>query len=139
MMPRAIQRRHLMLQQTPIAPVAETPREPSDQIETAVERAQQQRPRVRRHRPAAEIRDHTLAFKPFKLEQRRRTLCLHRASRTSEISRFPKTTFSDSSARCIIPFEISGLVFIDETGAKTNMARLRGRSLKGQRLHAAIP
>ena len=30
------------------------------------------------------------------------------------------------------------LVFIDETGAKTNMARLRGRSLKGQRLHAAI-
>ncbi len=31
------------------------------------------------------------------------------------------------------------LVFIDETGAKTNMARLRGRSLNGQRLHAAIP
>jgi len=31
------------------------------------------------------------------------------------------------------------LVFIDETGAKTNMARLRGRSLKGRRLHAAIP
>ncbi len=31
------------------------------------------------------------------------------------------------------------LVFIDETGAKTNLARLRGRSLKGQRLHAAIP
>ncbi len=31
------------------------------------------------------------------------------------------------------------LVFIDETGAKTNMARLRGRSLKGQRLKAAIP
>ena len=31
------------------------------------------------------------------------------------------------------------LVFVDETGAKTNMARLRGRSLKGQRLHAAIP
>ena len=31
------------------------------------------------------------------------------------------------------------LVCIDETGAKTNMARLRGRSLKGQRLHAAIP
>lgn len=31
------------------------------------------------------------------------------------------------------------LVFIDETGAKTNMARLRGRSLLGQRLNAAIP
>ncbi len=31
------------------------------------------------------------------------------------------------------------LVFIDETGAKTNMARLRGRSQHGQRLHAAVP
>ncbi len=31
------------------------------------------------------------------------------------------------------------LVFIDETGAKTNMARLRGRSLKGSRLKAALP
>ena len=31
------------------------------------------------------------------------------------------------------------LVFIDETGAKTNMARLRGRAPKGQRLPAAIP
>ncbi len=31
------------------------------------------------------------------------------------------------------------LVFIDETGAKTNMARLRGRSLKGSRLGATLP
>ena len=31
------------------------------------------------------------------------------------------------------------LVFVDETGAKTNMARPRGRSLKGQRLKAAVP
>jgi transposase len=31
------------------------------------------------------------------------------------------------------------LVFIDETGAKTNMARLRGRSLKGKRLLSATP
>ena len=31
------------------------------------------------------------------------------------------------------------LVFVDETGARTNLARLRGRSLSGQRLHAAIP
>ncbi len=31
------------------------------------------------------------------------------------------------------------LVFVDETGAKTNLARLRGRSLHGQRLHAAVP
>ena len=30
------------------------------------------------------------------------------------------------------------LVFVDETGAKTNMARLRGRSLKGQRPRASI-
>jgi len=31
------------------------------------------------------------------------------------------------------------LVFIDETSAERNIARLRGRSLKGHRLHAAIP
>ena len=30
-------------------------------------------------------------------------------------------------------------MFIDETGAKTNMARLRGRSPRGQRLPAAVP
>lgn len=31
------------------------------------------------------------------------------------------------------------LVFIDETGAATNMARLRGRAPKGERLRAGIP
>ena len=31
------------------------------------------------------------------------------------------------------------LVFVDETGAKTSMARLRGRSLEGTRLKASIP
>jgi transposase len=31
------------------------------------------------------------------------------------------------------------LVFIDETWASTNMARLRGRALKGQRLRSGIP
>jgi len=31
------------------------------------------------------------------------------------------------------------LVFIDESGAKTNMTRLRGRALKGQRLFSGAP
>ena len=31
------------------------------------------------------------------------------------------------------------LVFIDETGASTKMARLRGRSKRGQRCRAAVP
>ncbi|MBV8523809.1 MAG: transposase, partial [Acetobacteraceae bacterium] len=31
------------------------------------------------------------------------------------------------------------LVFIDETGAKTNMTRLRGRCLKKKRLVAKVP
>jgi transposase len=31
------------------------------------------------------------------------------------------------------------LVFVDETGAKTNMARLRGRAPMGERCRAAIP
>jgi hypothetical protein len=33
----------------------------------------------------------------------------------------------------------SKLIFIDETGAATNMARLRGRAQKGERLRAGIP
>jgi transposase len=33
----------------------------------------------------------------------------------------------------------SRLVFIDETGAKTNMARSRGRAMRGERLVAAVP
>jgi len=31
------------------------------------------------------------------------------------------------------------LIFLDESGAKTNMTRLRGRAPKGQRLHACAP
>jgi transposase len=31
------------------------------------------------------------------------------------------------------------LIFVDETGASTKMARLRGRALRGQRCRAAIP
>jgi transposase len=31
------------------------------------------------------------------------------------------------------------LIFLDESGAKTNMTRLRGRALRGQRLHAQAP
>ncbi len=35
--------------------------------------------------------------------------------------------------------DFTRLVFLDESGAKTNMTRLRGRSLGGQRLHDAAP
>jgi len=35
--------------------------------------------------------------------------------------------------------DASRLVFIDETGTSTNMARLRGRSRRGQRLIAKVP
>jgi len=31
------------------------------------------------------------------------------------------------------------LIFIDETAASTKMARLRGRSLRGERCRAAVP
>ena len=36
-------------------------------------------------------------------------------------------------------FDPRRLVFIDETGASTKMARLRGRSLRGSRCMAAVP
>ena len=35
--------------------------------------------------------------------------------------------------------DVAKLVFIDETGASTNMTRLRGRSPKGERCVAAVP
>jgi transposase len=31
------------------------------------------------------------------------------------------------------------LIFLDESGAKTNMTRLRGRALRGERVHASTP
>jgi len=31
------------------------------------------------------------------------------------------------------------LIFLDESGAKTNLTRLRGRAFKGQRVHASTP
>ena len=31
------------------------------------------------------------------------------------------------------------LIFLDESGAKTNLTRLYGRALKGQRVHASTP
>lgn len=31
------------------------------------------------------------------------------------------------------------MIFLDESGAKTNLTRLRGRAPKGQRVHAAVP
>ncbi len=37
------------------------------------------------------------------------------------------------------PAQIGNIVFIDETGINTKMARLRGRCLKGQRMVASIP
>ena len=36
-------------------------------------------------------------------------------------------------------FDAERLVFIDETGASTKMARVRGRSKRGQRLVASVP
>lgn len=39
----------------------------------------------------------------------------------------------------MIGLDVQRLVFIDETWAKTNLTRLRGRSLRGQRLVAKVP
>ena len=38
-----------------------------------------------------------------------------------------------------VGFDPAKIIFIDETWAKTNMTRLRGRSLRGQRLVAKVP
>jgi transposase len=36
-------------------------------------------------------------------------------------------------------FDPAHLIFLDESGAKTNLTRLYGRALKGQRVHAKTP
>ena len=36
-------------------------------------------------------------------------------------------------------FDPAKLIFLDESGAKTNLTRLCGRALKGQRVHASAP
>ncbi len=42
-------------------------------------------------------------------------------------------------ARQLTRFDPEKLVFLDESGAKTNMTRLYGRSAKGSRCHASAP
>jgi transposase len=46
---------------------------------------------------------------------------------------------SDAPYKGQLDLDPARLVFIDETGASTNMARLRGRAPKGERLRAGIP
>ena len=36
-------------------------------------------------------------------------------------------------------FDPSRLIFLAESGAKTNLTRLRGRAFRGQRVHAKAP
>ena len=36
-------------------------------------------------------------------------------------------------------FDPARLIFLDESGAKTNMTRLRGRAPRGERVHASAP
>ena len=38
-----------------------------------------------------------------------------------------------------IGFDPARLIFLDESGAKTNLTRLRGRSLRGQRVNGSCP
>jgi transposase len=40
---------------------------------------------------------------------------------------------------CMEEIEVSRLVFVDESGAKTNMTRLRGRAPRGQRVYDSAP
>src|SRR5580700_6962840 len=44
-----------------------------------------------------------------------------------------------STGQPIMRLEPHRLVFLDETGTTTKMARLRGRSLRGQRLLSKVP
>jgi transposase len=67
-----------------------------------------------------------------------------RNSRTLEISAAEEDRPDVAARRAAFQLQqagldISHLVFLDETQAKTNMTRLRGRALKGKRLVAKVP
>ena len=92
-----------------IAPVPEARRGPIDQADGTIRRPQQQRPGIRRHRPAVERCFDTAAIEPFETELLRDTLCPHRTPHSNLTSLSFKTTFSDSRGRCTYPGEICGL------------------------------
>jgi hypothetical protein len=62
-----------------------------------------------------------------------------RCSRASEQDRPDIARARKASRRRQLGFDSAKLVFIDESNAKTNMTRLRGRTLRGKRLYASAP
>ena len=78
--PLAHQHRHVVHNPIRRAAVRETPREPLHQTDRPVRRAQQQRARVRGHRPAAEIGHNVTPLQACKSHRNRVTLRGHRGT-----------------------------------------------------------
>ena len=91
--PLANERRHAVLDQLGLAPVIEARREPLHQLDCPVGRAQQQRARVRRDRPAVERRHHRAAFDACKLQRTCATLCRHRGLSPPSLKSFSQNNF----------------------------------------------
>jgi hypothetical protein len=73
--------------------VVEAPRQPSNQADRPVRRPQQQRPRIRRHRPAVKRGHHLAAIHACKTKQIQVTLCRHRGVPAFCAKTFSQNTF----------------------------------------------
>ena len=84
-----------------------------------------------------------LAWLKKLLQQRRKTGCIkarhHLAGRKKRTGAEHRIAIRKHLKRKYGGLEPWRLVFLDESGAKTNMTRLRGRAHRGRRLHAATP
>ena len=78
--PLAHQRRDLMLDQFWAPLVVKARRKPIHHSDRAIRRAQKQRARIRRDRPAIERRYHIASFNRCKIKQICATLCRHRGA-----------------------------------------------------------
>lgn len=103
--PLANQRLNPMLNITRVTPVAETPGEPTDQPQTAINLAQQQPTRVRSDIAAVEPGHHRTPINRFKFKQLRATVCLHRGTPLDPV----KSCSQNHFARFAAPMHHLGL------------------------------
>src|ERR1700736_2589038 len=97
--------------------VMKTLGKPLDQLDRTIRRSKKQCPGIRSHRRAIECCHDFASFDGCKSEQICATVCLHRGAPRINGKRCGTTTFADSSPRCTLLCEKSGL------GRKRNTTR----------------
>ena len=95
--------RDSMLDPRRVPAVREAGREPLDQADRAVGRAEQQRAGIRGHRPAVECRHHRATLDRSKSERSRATLCRHRGAPLLSAKSFSQKNYRPFRAPMHLP------------------------------------